>query len=368
MEQNMPMAEDMGRATDTVLGHLSLGEVVIPRAFLDDPQVMQMLQAIFQAGGADMAEYTVGDPANKINPETGYPEFFKIKRLFRALAPAALAAFAPGIGTAIGGSLLGAGAAGSATLGNALLGAGIGAATGGGLKGAALGALSGGIGANLGSLPGGELMGPTTSGAPLSGTSAGSGILGSVGRTLGVNSGSGIGNVLSGITGGTGGGGSTFGVNNIASALGGIGQDASLKKQEDILRQANQQQMGNLEQLRNIDVTKEPGYQFAVRQGNEALNTTLGAQGNLFSGRALQAAADLNQDIATRYYNDAYQREAQRLGAGNQLIGNLGEIRANTLGARSNNLSQSLSQALGGNRQYSQDDIINMLMANRMAG
>lgn len=359
MEQNMPIgAEDMGRATDNTLAHVTIGEVVIPLPMLSDPEIIGAIRQAFEAAGIDINEFTIGHPSNKINPETGYPEFFKLKRLFRSVAPLALAAFAPGIGTALGGAL----GVGS-TAGNALLGAGLGAATGGGLKGAALGALSGGIGANLGSLPTGTIGGGET--LPWN---QGSGILGSVGKATGITSNSGIGQALGGLTGGTGGGSSTFGINNIASALGGFGQDASLKKQEDILRKANQQQMANLDQLRNIDVTKEPGYQFAVKQGNEALNTTLGAQGNLFSGRALQAASDLNQDIATRYYNDAYQREAQRLGAGNQLIGNMGEIRANTLGARSNNLSQSLSQALGRNRQYSQDDIINMLMSNRLAG
>lgn len=364
MEQQMQMpmgAEDMGRATDTVLGHLSLGEVVIPRAFLDDPQVLQMLQAIFQAGGADMAEYTVGDPANKINPETGYPEFFKLKKIFRKIAPIAalaLPALAPTLGASLGGAILGSGAAGASTLGNALIGGGLGALSGGGLKGAALGAAGGAIGANLGSLPGSPLSGGI-------GPTQGEGILGSLGRSTGLSSGNlpSLSNLV-----GSSGGGSTFGVNNIASALGGFGQDQSLKRQEDILRQANQQQQTNLESLRNIDVTQEPGYQFAVKQGREGLNAALGAQGNLFSGRALQAASDLNQDIATRYYNDAYQREATRLGAGNQLIGNMGEIRANTLGARANNLSQTLSQALGGGKQYSQDDIINLLMANRYAG
>lgn len=360
-EMEMPEAEDMGRATDTVLGHLSLGEIVIPRTMQDDPEIMQALQMMFQAAGIDINEFTVGHEANKINPETGYPEFFKFKKIFRALAPAALSYFAPGLGSAIGGSLLGAGAVGSATLGNAILGAGLGAATGGGLKGAALGALSGGIGANLGSLPTGTIGGGET--LPWN---QGSGILGSIGKATGVTSNSGLGGALSSITGGTGGGGSTF--NNISSVLGGIGQDESLKKQRDILAQANQQQQANLESLRNIDVTKEPGYQFAVQQGQEGLNAALGAQGNLFSGRALQAASDLNQQTANRFYNDAYQRELNRLGMSNQAIGNLGEINANTMGARSNNLTQTLGNILNGGRQYSQEDLINLLMSNRMAG
>lgn len=77
---------DAGRGTDNVMAHLSLGEVVIPRAFMDDPQVMQMLQQIFEAGGADINEFTVGHEANKINPETGYPEFGFFRRVFNAIS------------------------------------------------------------------------------------------------------------------------------------------------------------------------------------------------------------------------------------------------------------------------------------------
>jgi len=75
---------EAGRGTDTVMGHLSLGEVVIPRAFLDDPEVLQYIKGIFESNGADLAEFTVGDPANKINSETGYPEFF-LKKLKKAV-------------------------------------------------------------------------------------------------------------------------------------------------------------------------------------------------------------------------------------------------------------------------------------------
>lgn len=352
MEQqmNMPQGqmEDAGRGTDTVMAHLSLGEVVIPRAFLDDPQVMQVLQAIFQAGGADMAEYTVGDPANKINPETGYPEFGFFKKIFRAVAPAALAYFAPGIGTALGSSILGAGAAGASTLGNALIGGAVGGLTGGGLKGAALGALSGGIGANIGSLPGGELQGATQTGATLSGSGSGSGILGSIGRTLGVSSDSGLGNVLGGLTSGSG-GGSSFSVNNIASALGGFQQDAAIKKQRDLLMAGQDKQLANLERLNPTDVQNDPGYQFTQAQGEQALNRSLGARGSLFSGAALKEAADYNQGLAARFYQDAYNRNQNQIGQQNDIYGNQGNIGANAAMGSSNNLSQTLANVLGAN-------------------
>ncbi len=339
------MAEQ-GRGTDSVMAHLSLGEIVIPRAFLDDPQVMQALQMIFADNGTDINEFTVGHEANKINPETGHPEFFR--KFLRKIAPfigPALAIAAPGIGTAIGGSLLGAGAAGSATLGNALLGAGIGAATGGGLKGAALGGLTGGIGANLGSL-GSGLQGPTLSGATLD--TGGSGILGAVRNATGLTSSS-IPS-LGGVLGGSTGGGSTFGgLNSLASLAGGFQQDAALKKQRDQLLAAQNQQLGNLENLNPVDVQNDPGFQFNREQGEEALNRSLGARGGLFSGAALKAASDFNQNLANNYYQQAFQRQANKVGAQNQIFGNTGNVQANATLGRSNNINQTLANTLGAN-------------------
>lgn len=75
-----------------------------------------------------------------------------VKSVASIALPLALNYFAPGLGAAIGGSILGAGAAGSATLGGALLGAATGAITGGGVKGALMGAAGGALAPNLGDI------------------------------------------------------------------------------------------------------------------------------------------------------------------------------------------------------------------------
>jgi hypothetical protein len=181
-EQMMQQEAEMGRATDTVLGHLSLGEVVIPRAFLDDPEVMQVLQQMFEAAGANMAEFTVGDPANKINPETGHPEFFfkKLKKIFKAVAPIALQ-FIPGIGQAA----------------SIALGAGAGLLGGGGLKGAIAGGLGGYAGTGGGSFLG-KALGYTGAAA----TGVGSGLLGAgIGGLSGGLKGAALGGALGGVGG-----------------------------------------------------------------------------------------------------------------------------------------------------------------------
>jgi len=413
MEMNMPQGapEEAGRGTDTVMAHLSLGEVVIPRAFLDDPQVMQALQMIFQDGGADMAEFTVGDPANKINPETGYPEFFKFKKFFKQVAPIALPIELAALGpAAFGGAGLFAAGGGAGALGTGLtastssalggaLGGGLGGAIGGKgtgdiIKGAALGGaggyLAGGgasellggtqLGNTLGLVnpDGGSLIGNAIGSSGVGGSAAngtglfsnlfsgntlgttagnvvpngvgptqGTGVLGGVGRTT-----ASLGDAFGGLTGGSSsGGGSSFGnigaMGSLASALGGFGQDRAIKKQEDQLLGAQNQQLSNLQNLNPVDVQNDPGYQFNLQQGQQGLDRRAAAQGGYFSGQALQDAAKFNQDFANNYYQQAFQRQSGIVGAQNDIYGNRGNVQANSTMGRSNNINQTLANALG---------------------
>lgn len=118
------------------------------------------------------------------------------KKIARFAAPVAAIAL-PGIGTALGASILGAGAAGASTLGSALIGAGTGALSGGGLKGALLGGVTGGVGANLGGL-GQQTLGLSgTQSAALGGALQGAG--------TGLASGTGLSGALTGaVLGGAG--------------------------------------------------------------------------------------------------------------------------------------------------------------------
>ena len=71
-----------GRKTDTVMGHLTNGELVVPRELLEDADLKQALSNAFGAAEVDMEAYIVGSKSNSINPETGYPEFF-IKKVIK---------------------------------------------------------------------------------------------------------------------------------------------------------------------------------------------------------------------------------------------------------------------------------------------
>lgn len=360
--------EDAGRATDTVLGHLSLGEVVIPRALLDDPEVMGAIQSIFETYGVNMAEFTVGDPANKINPETGYPEFF-LKKLFKAVkkvvkkvAPIALplaASFIPGVGP----------------LGAAALGAAGGALGGGGVKGALLGGVIGGggkllAGSGLLGNAAGSSLAQTTGNAALQGPTQGTGIVGALTRGV------------SGLTsGGTTGLGSISNlVRPASSIISGIQQsDAQDEMEKQLLAaqgkaqeaiqpysqiglQGQQQLASNLQE--GFDPTgleNDPGYQYRLSQGNEQLQRALAAQGMSGSGSALKAAQELGQGQAAQQYDSAYNQWLQKNqqlaglgGSGQQasgsladIYGNQGNIQANKTLEQSNIFANTLSSVLG---------------------
>jgi hypothetical protein len=112
-----------GRLGDTMLAHIS-------------PEEAALLKA---RGGA-----------GTLNPETGLPQYFSLKKLIGAVLPIALAFIAPGIGTAIG-AALGASGTAAAMVGQAVIG-GVSAGISGGnvLQGAVLGGLGGGLGSTVG--------------------------------------------------------------------------------------------------------------------------------------------------------------------------------------------------------------------------
>lgn len=367
MEQEMMQGmEEAGRGTDAAelggtMAHLSLGEVVIPRSFLDDPQVVEMLQALFADNGADLAEFTVGDPSNKINPETGYPEFF-FKKAFRkiakiasgglvksilpkglrnvydTLAPIALTAVGqPGLaaaysglnsygnGGSLGSSLLSAGKTyglskiGSDALSDTSLGRGISDVVGSSSK---------------------AIQGPLQPGAGSLGSTTGTGVVGALSRAISPS----IGGISSGVTGG----GSSFSPLAVgANIFGGLQQESALKKQEKALLEATRAQNAEIDAFDPSNITNDAGYQFQLAEGQRGLDRGLAAAGGLQSGRAIRAGQEFGQQFANTAFNQAYQRFLDRRNARNQVIGAAGDIRANRIGASSQNLSQSLSNAIG---------------------
>jgi len=292
------------------------------------------------------------------------------------IAPIALPFIFPGIGSALG-AALGASGAGASALGSGLLGAGAGALSGGGLKSALLGGATGGLGGYLSGggfgLPTGSTLDSVSGIAGAQGPTLGSGLVGSVTQSAPGLSGL-VGSGASGLTGASGGG-------SLSTLFSGINE---LNTQDDIEQQLAEQQQ-RAEGIMNpflstgakanqqlsdrltagfdpSSIESDPSYQFRKKEGQNALNTSLAAQGMSKSGAALRAAQDLGQEQASQEYDSAYNRwlqQNQQLGGSSgqgfnaagglaDIYGNQGNIGANASAAKSNVISSTLSDLLRG--------------------
>ena len=143
-----------GRNGDSVLAHLTPGEVVLPAEMFDDPQFEATVESRFNELDLDPERYVVGMGIASLNANTGLEEFFlkKIgkffKKVVKKVAPIAgpLANFIPGVGPLV--------AAGIGAATNLAAGKGLKGAIAGGLSGYGTGKLLGGIGSLGGSAAG----------------------------------------------------------------------------------------------------------------------------------------------------------------------------------------------------------------------
>lgn len=58
-----------------------------------------------------------------------------------------------------------------------------------------------------------------------------------------------------------------------------------------------------------VDMSEDPGVQYRMQQANAALDASAGAKGQLFSGAQQKALAELNQNLASQEYQNAYNRQ-----------------------------------------------------------
>jgi hypothetical protein len=138
-----------GRYGDNMIGHLTPGEMVLPRPIADDPVLKRQLFDAFERHELNPYQYQVGHFENSINPLTGAPEFGFFKKLGKSLKKAA-----PVIGQVVGFAI--GGPAGAA------IGGGIGGGVKegslkGAVKGAAQGYMLGNVAAGFGVKGGGGL-------------------------------------------------------------------------------------------------------------------------------------------------------------------------------------------------------------------
>jgi len=131
-----------GRHGDTLIGHLSTGEMVLPRPIANDPILKRELFNAFERHELNPNQYSVGHYENSLNPITGVPEFGWFKKVGKSLKKAA-GTIGTVVGLAVGGPT------------GAAIGGGIGGGvqTGsldGALKGAATGFVAGNIAQGFG--------------------------------------------------------------------------------------------------------------------------------------------------------------------------------------------------------------------------
>lgn len=114
------------------------------------------------------------------------------------------------------------------------------------------------------------------------------------------------------------------------------------------------------------DLTKDPGYQFQLQQGQQAIDRKDSAAGNFYSGQALKEAQTYGQGLASTTYNDAYNRWLQsqqntyNMLAGQQALGynaaggigkfstGIGDANAADTIAKNNNTNKGIGSFLGG--------------------
>lgn len=117
-------------------------------------------------------------------------------------------------------------------------------------------------------------------------------------------------------------------------------------EQKSIFEPYSEAGVSSLSQLQSGDFAKnlemDPGYQFRLKQGQNALRGGASAQGNLNSGATLKALERYGQDYASNEYQNAYQRNYDRL---SQLAGlgyNAKQNQFNASGSYGNSLSNNM--------------------------
>lgn len=125
-------------------------------------------------------------------------------------------------------------------------------------------------------------------------------------------------------------------------------------------REAGQAALGKLATENDVpldpnQVQLDPGYQFGLRQGQQAIDRKTAAAGGRISGAALKAAAQYGTDYATTGYNAAYSRANQaRTDRLNRLaalagIGQTATQNVDAAGANSANARSALMVTAGNN-------------------
>lgn len=99
------------------------------------------------------------------------------------------------------------------------------------------------------------------------------------------------------------------------------------------------------------DLKNDPGYQFGLQQGTDAIQSSASARGGLFSGATQKALAKYGQDYAGTKFNEGFNRfQAQQDSTFNRLAGlaGIGQTGSNQIGMAGQNYANQAGQNMIG--------------------
>lgn len=108
----------------------------------------------------------------------------------------------------------------------------------------------------------------------------------------------------------------------------------------------------------NFDPASDPGYQFRLKQGTEALEGSAAARGGLFSGQTGKDLQQYGQDLASQEYQNAFARDLA-------IKQNLGQAYGSAFGQNIAGQQAGFNQDLTG-RQYGSQEFYNALNAENV--
>jgi hypothetical protein len=141
----------------------------------------------------------------------------------------------------------------------------------------------------------------------------------------------------------------TAGLN--AAVQSAMASDAQQAAAQTVQYQGTGAQGALLKPFSQADFTADPGYQFALDQGNRGVQNTAAAGGSLLSGATLKALTRFNQDTASNQYTNSYNRYNQnqqnQLGSLFKLAG-MGQNSASQVGQYAQNYGTNVANNIMG--------------------
>lgn len=128
------------------------------------------------------------------------------------------------------------------------------------------------------------------------------------------------------------------------------GLDAAVKSAKEQRSAGQEGSFGSLLKPFGMeDYQEDPGYQFRLQQGNQALDRMNSARGNFLSGGAIKQGLDFNSGLASQEYGNAYNRyNTDQSNIYNRLAGitGVGQTANSQVGAAGQNYANQASDYL----------------------